>query len=173
VFADHLLEKAKSTLPIDTSVVKKKEKIVLQSNKSHSSISNSENNTPNEFDIPTITEMQENGNSSNNANNKNKRDKDLAELAEIQKKIYQAKRQLKNFDELDESEDEDFLNLKEDGDELDDFESKDTQPSITTNINKNKRVKSPVIFDKNSIQNVQSDIKNRLVAIKITKDVNQ
>ncbi|XP_055375127.1 zinc finger CCCH domain-containing protein 14 [Condylostylus longicornis] len=154
VFADHLLEKAKSTLPIDTSIVKKREKPVSHSMKSHSSKSNSENNTPNEFDIPTITEIQEN----NNANNvSKKREQDLAELAEIQKKIYQAKRQLKNFDELDESEDEDFLNLKEDGDEFDDFENKETHPNM--NLNKNKKRKSPVVFERDTEN--ESDIKNK------------
>lgn len=134
VFVDHLLQKTKQTFPIDTSTVKTKEE-----NSEISTYQNqSNNNETDSFDIPTISEI-----GANCFSVQSSRERDIAELKDIQKKIYQAKKQLKNFDEHDESEDEDFLNIKEDGEEFDDDVNK------FNNIKKNQ-VKSPIVFEKSA-----------------------
>ncbi|XP_011190371.1 zinc finger CCCH domain-containing protein 13 [Zeugodacus cucurbitae] len=79
------------------------------------------------------------------------REKDLAELAEIQKKIYAAKKHLRQLGELDDnSDDEDFINLKEDGteEEVENLSPKAVEklPQTPTEQRTNKR-RSPIIFD--------------------------
>lgn len=62
------------------------------------------------------------------------REKDLAELAEIQKKIYAAKKHLRQLGELeDNSDDDDFINLKEDGTEE---EVENLSPKAMETVNK-------------------------------------
>lgn len=88
VFADHLIQKAKKVIEPPLSV-KKAEKMTGASNDG--------------FDIPTISEIAKKAVGAVVCR------KEITELAELQKKIDQAKRQLRHM--TDESEDEDFLNL--------------------------------------------------------------
>lgn len=86
VFADHLIQQAKKVIEPPLSVKK------------------AERNGPNDgFDIPTISEIAKKAVGAVVCR------KEITELAELQKKIDQAKRQLRHL--TDESEDEDFINL--------------------------------------------------------------
>lgn len=93
VFADHLIQKAKKVIEPPESV-KKAER-------------NGGSNDDN-FDIPTISEMTSKPMTAVATVCR----KEITELAELQKKIDQAKRQLRHMAE--ESEDEDFINLRTD-----------------------------------------------------------
>lgn len=88
VFADHLIQKARKVIEPPLSV-KKAEK--------------SAGTTNDGFDIPTISEIAKKAVGAVVCR------KEITELAELQKKIDQAKRQLRHM--ADESEDEDFINL--------------------------------------------------------------
>lgn len=88
VFADHLIQKAKTVIEPPLSV-KKAER--------------NGGTTNDGFDIPTISEIAK------KAVGAVVRRKEITELAELQKKIDQAKRQLRHMTE--ESDDEDFINL--------------------------------------------------------------
>lgn len=88
VFADHLIQKAKQVIEPPLSV-KKAER--------------NGGTTNDGFDIPTISEIAKKAVGAVVCR------KEITELAELQKKIDQAKRQLRHM--TDESEDEDFLNL--------------------------------------------------------------
>lgn len=86
VFADHLIQQAKKVIEPPLSVKK------------------AERNGPTDgFDIPTISEIAKKAVGAVVCR------KEITELAELQKKIDQAKRQLRHM--ADESEDEDFINL--------------------------------------------------------------
>lgn len=86
VFADHLIQQARKVIEPPLSVKK------------------AERNGPNDgFDIPTISEIAKKAVGAVVCR------KEITELAELQKKIDQAKRQLRHM--TDESEDEDFINL--------------------------------------------------------------
>lgn len=102
VFADHLMQRAKETLgePIVTKT--KSESVVTKSRY--------EDGTNDDFDIPTISEIAK------NAVEKVVCRKEFTELEELQKKINQAKRQLRQI--TDESEDDDFINLRADNHDL-------------------------------------------------------
>ncbi|XP_055695439.1 zinc finger CCCH domain-containing protein 14 [Lutzomyia longipalpis] len=135
VFANQLIQKAKKTLATEATVnVKKREKTPPE-------VSQSEKRTPeNDFDIPTITQI------STNTVEQTRR-KELLELEEIQKKIYQAKRQLRNLTS-DESEDEDFINLKADGEEFDEPDMRQTESIVDSTRNQSTfRNPSPIVFD--------------------------
>lgn len=94
VFADHLIQQAKKVIEPPLSVKK------------------AERNGPNDgFDIPTISEIAKKAVGAVVCR------KEITELAELQKKIDQAKRQLRSY--TDESEDEDFINLGTDKMDLD------------------------------------------------------
>lgn len=120
VFADHLIQKAKTGLMLENAVAvkTKSEQLAKDSNEKTSS---------DDFDIPTITEIAE------NEVVKVNRRKELNDLAELQKQINKAKRHLRSLNS-DESEDEDFVNI-EDDDDLDDDDDdvvrKRTQNSIS------------------------------------------
>lgn len=88
VFADHLIQKARQVIEPPLSV-KKAEKTVGTTNDG--------------FDIPTISEIAKKAVGAVVCR------KEITELAELQKKIDQAKRQLRHM--ADESEDDDFINL--------------------------------------------------------------
>lgn len=105
VFAEHLIQKARTTMSLDK--VKTKDE--------------SDVGKTDDFDIPTISEIAETAVISHN------RRKDLSALADLQKKINQAKRQLRTFGSADESEDEDFINIKDD-DDLGDAEEDSGSP---------------------------------------------
>lgn len=124
VVADHLLQKAKKTMEEESAIQVKGGK------KENKDITD-------QFDIPTITEI-----SAERGENRIPNQKELAELEELQKKIDQAKRQLKAI-ASDESEDEDFLNIKEDAEEFDD--------DINDKANKRNKAKSPIVFTSNQI----------------------
>lgn len=101
VFADHLMRKAKETAS---------EPIVMKA-KSEINVSKSGyDEMNNDFDIPTISEIAK------NAVEKVVCRKEFTELEELQKKINQAKRQLRQI--TDESEDDDFINLRPDKHDL-------------------------------------------------------
>lgn len=135
VFAGDLLEKAKKTFEIDANAVHKDKK---QENESLS-----QNEETSDFNIPTISEMS----TQPIVDSTETREKDLAELADIQKKIYAAKKQLKILDDVDESEDEDFLNIKEDAEE--EGEEFEENNESTREKKKQTKAKSPIIFDRN------------------------
>lgn len=103
VFADHLMQKAKETLG-EPIVMKTKSELNF-GKPSHDDGRN------NDFDIPTISEIAK------DAVEKVVCRKELTELEELQKKINQAKRQLRQI--TDESEDDDFINLRADKHDLD------------------------------------------------------
>lgn len=110
-----------------------------------------------EFDIPTISEIS----STTGVNSltevgkttslvSGNREKDLAELAEIQKKIYAAKKQLRQIGELDD-DDEDFLNLRDEDSREEFNEAGDLvrKSSISPVINASKqKEKSPIVFER-------------------------
>lgn len=109
VFADHLIKKARTTISLEQSltVKGKKEQSDLAA---VSEAAASQNKSVDDFDIPTISEIAE------SAAVKVNRRKEISALADLQRKINQAKRQLKAMNS-DESEDEDFINIKDDGEE--------------------------------------------------------
>lgn len=120
VFADHLIQKAKKTFSeVDSVSVKKKEEA------EKNVVSDPKKKTTDEFDIPTITEIAK------NAVGEVVRRKEITELAELQKKINEAKKQLRHMTS-EESEDEDFINLKADGEELEN----DNSATSTSQIRK-------------------------------------
>ncbi|XP_037950726.1 zinc finger CCCH domain-containing protein 14 [Teleopsis dalmanni] len=138
VFAEEFLQKAKKTTEesADTLTAIKKSK-----NKNNDDLATSSNHTQktNEFDIPTISEISSTTESGNRS-----REDDLAELAKIQQQIYIAKKQLKQSGELDknlESEDEDFLNLKDEDGSGDEFAESEDLPQKST------RQTSPIVFE--------------------------
>lgn len=98
VFADHLIQKAKTNLMLENSVnIKTKSEQLTK------------DMTSDDFDIPTITEIAE------NEVVKVNRRKELSDLAELQKQINKAKRHLRTLNS-EESEDEDFVNIEDDDD---------------------------------------------------------
>lgn len=109
VFANQLIQRAKKTLEIEGSVPKKDMREMTPPLRD-----NSDSQKGNEFDIPTISEIA--GQSA-----LQKHQKELSELEEIQQKIKQAKKQLRSMGS-DESEDEDFLNIKANDDDLENIE---------------------------------------------------
>lgn len=100
VFADVVMQKARKTLG-DTAAAALKTK---------AEPSKAPDGT-NDFDIPTISEIAK------DAVTKSTQRKEITELAELQKKINEAKRQLRHM--TDESEDEDFINIRADNNDLD------------------------------------------------------
>lgn len=109
VFANQLIQHAKKTMDVEGNVAKKDPRETTPPIRD-----NSNSRTGNEFDIPTISEIA--GQSA-----LSKHQKELSELEEIQQKIKQAKKQLRSMGS-DESEDEDFLNIKANDDDLENIE---------------------------------------------------
>ncbi|EAT36835.1 AAEL011111-PA, partial [Aedes aegypti] len=109
VFANQLIQHAKKTMDVEGNVTKKDPRETTPPIRD-----NSNSRTGNEFDIPTISEIA--GQSA-----LSKHQKELSELEEIQQKIKQAKKQLRSMGS-DESEDEDFLNIKANDDDLENIE---------------------------------------------------
>ncbi|XP_062562179.1 zinc finger CCCH domain-containing protein 14 isoform X2 [Armigeres subalbatus] len=109
VFANQFIQHAKKTMDVENNVSKKAPR---ESTPPMRDSSNSR--TGNEFDIPTISEIA--GQSA-----MSKHQKELSELEEIQQKIKQAKKQLRSMGS-DESEDEDFLNIKANDEDLENIE---------------------------------------------------
>lgn len=102
VFADHLIQKAKTTFD---------EPILMKTKSEHNVAKSSyDDDTNDNFDIPTISEIAK------SAVEKVVCRKEFTELEELQKKINQAKRQLRQI--TDESEDDDFINLRADKHDL-------------------------------------------------------
>lgn len=105
------------------------------------------------FDIPTISEISSTTHTETTKETpviSGNREKDLAELAEIQKKIYAAKKQLKQIGEIDD-DDEDFLNLRDEDSREEFNEAGDLvrKPSVTPPQNTQKhKEKSPIVFDR-------------------------
>lgn len=106
VFANQYIQQAKKTLEIADSAPKK----------DPAQLTPPLRDSPrrNEFDIPTISEIA-------GQTALQKHQKELSELEEIQQKIKQAKKQLKEMGS-DESEDEDFLNIKANDEDLENIE---------------------------------------------------
>ncbi|XP_055905994.1 zinc finger CCCH domain-containing protein 14 [Eupeodes corollae] len=141
VFAGELLEKAKKSFEVDANAVSKDKK---QENESHGP-----KDSTDDFNIPTISEMSSTRQS---VVTNETREKDLAELADIQKKIFAAKKQLKILDDVDESEDEDFLNIKEDGEEFEE------SSEMAREKKKQSKAKSPIVFDRNQQEEINSPV---------------
>lgn len=99
VFADVVMQKARKSLGNTTVTVKTKAEGTKAADGT------------NEFDIPTISEIAK------DAVNKSNQRKEFTELEELQKKINEAKRQLRQI--TDESEDEDFINIRDDNNDID------------------------------------------------------
>lgn len=132
VFAEHLIQKARSTMSVDK--VKTKDECDV--------------GKIDDFDIPTISEMTESVVITNN------RRKDLSTLADLQKKINQAKRQLRTFGSADdESEDEDFINIKDDDDLGDADEDNSGSPKNNTAVDKQhkKPQRIPITFQEETL----------------------
>uniref|UniRef100_A0A1Q3EZS6 Zinc finger CCCH domain-containing protein 14 n=1 Tax=Culex tarsalis TaxID=7177 RepID=A0A1Q3EZS6_CULTA len=106
VFANQYIQQAKKTLEITDSAPKKDPGQLTPPLRESSP-------RRNDFDIPTISEIA--GQSA-----LQKHQKELSELEEIQQKIKQAKKQLKEMGS--ESEDEDFLNIKANDEDLENIE---------------------------------------------------
>lgn len=107
VFADVVMQKARKALG-ETAAISIKTKIETTKTTSDGT---------NEFDIPTISEIAK------DAVTKSTQRKEITELQELQKKINEAKRQLRQM--TDESEDEDFINIRDDNNDLDNDFRKD------------------------------------------------
>ncbi|XP_061399548.1 zinc finger CCCH domain-containing protein 14 [Musca vetustissima] len=159
IFAEELLEKAKhdisATTDIAQNIKKHKHKPALEEDDSNSEIPRETQ----DFDIPTISEISSTTGAVTAKTSEKEpkiisgnREKDLAELAEIQKKIYAAKKQLKQIGELDDDEyDEDFITLRDDESRETFSEPVDSQRTPPTNSQRTK-VKSPIVFDKDDKQ---------------------
>lgn len=144
VFANHLLQ----------TVSKQTDQVTKSENSESNSKSNRTSNN-NDFDIPTITEISGN---TTNAIDQESRKKDLEELEILQKRINLAKRQLRTMGS-EESEDEDFLKIKDD-DLYEELEDKNENNNAEKN-RRNFRNPSPIIFDsKNSRNTSKNDRRN-------------
>ncbi|XP_030376239.1 zinc finger CCCH domain-containing protein 14 isoform X2 [Scaptodrosophila lebanonensis] len=159
VFAEELLEKAKKTLDVDTDLKdeilqKKKKRKSCDEQLHHMAGASEEGSTKQDFDIPTMSEISSttaaSKDNTDGAISSGNREKDLAELAEIQRKIYAAKKHLRKIgeleadEEIDDDEDEDFINLNEQEESVgnDDEESQKSTQETT------RKVRSPIIFKK-------------------------
>ncbi|XP_058450773.1 zinc finger CCCH domain-containing protein 14 [Malaya genurostris] len=109
VFANQFIQQAKKSLDIDGSAPKEDSSEMTPPLRE-----NCNSQTENEFDIPTISEIA-------GQTALQKHQKELCELEEIQQRIKQAKKQLKAMGS-DESEDEDFLNIKANDEDLENIE---------------------------------------------------
>uniref|UniRef100_A0A1A9WF47 Zinc finger CCCH domain-containing protein 14 n=1 Tax=Glossina brevipalpis TaxID=37001 RepID=A0A1A9WF47_9MUSC len=174
IFAEELLEKAKQNLDLQAdatlNIKKTKGRKTPEESVDNSSTLEQAGKVTNEFDIPTISEISSTTCGGNSAapvggsnvkevnSSGNSREKDLAELAEIQKKIYAAKKQLKQLGELD--EDEDFLNLRDDDSREAFNEAGDLvrKASVTPPPIQQSKKKSPIVFDRNSSEKHDQDV---------------
>lgn len=100
VFADHLIQRAKTSLLLENSISVKTKSEQLTKDLAEKK---------DDFDIPTISEIAE------NEVVKVNRRKELSDLAELQKQINKAKRHLRSLNS-EESDDEDFVNIEDDDD---------------------------------------------------------
>ncbi|XP_005186210.1 zinc finger CCCH domain-containing protein 14 [Musca domestica] len=157
IFAEELLEKAKHEISATTDIAQNIKKHKNKSALEEEDISSEMPNETQDFDIPTISEISSTTGATNTKTNEREkepkiisgnREKDLAELAEIQKKIYAAKKQLKQIGELDDDEyDEDFITLRDDESRETFSEPADSQRTPPANSQRSK-VKSPIVFEK-------------------------
>lgn len=120
VFADHLMQKVRTNAEKTIVVKGKKEPISADMAAAASALVDGEENAgggggaaKDDFDIPTISEIAENAVVTVN------RRKEISALADLQRRINQAKRQLKALGtaEDDESADEDCIDIKDDAEE--------------------------------------------------------
>ncbi|XP_013099118.2 zinc finger CCCH domain-containing protein 14 [Stomoxys calcitrans] len=165
MFAEELLEKAKQNISATADIAQniKKGKIKAAVEEDADTSSEQANETQ-DFDIPTISEISSTTGANIMKPSKEtpiisgNREKDLAELAEIQKKIYAAKRQLKQIGELDDDEyDEDFITIREDESREAFNETVDMQTTPPAKTQRTK-VKSPIVFEKEeTIKNKEAD----------------
>ncbi|KAM8705690.1 hypothetical protein ACLKA7_010054 [Drosophila subpalustris] len=165
VFAEELLEKAKKTLDVDTSL---KDELILKKKKRKSTNDVEQPQTqppaaaeeaPRDVDMPTMAEI-----SSTTTTTSGNREKDMAELAEIQRKIYAAKQHLRQIGELDDDSDEDEEeneneNENEDVQHVEDVLSLNEQDETVGPNSKSKagadncglstrKAKSPIVFNR-------------------------
>lgn len=118
VFADHLMQKAKTGLMMENAVN-------VKTKSEHLAKESGDKKSSDDFDIPTISEIAE------NEVVKVNRRKELKDLAELQIQINKAKRHLRTLNS-EESEDEDFVKIEDDddlGEDDDDFSSKRRYPN--------------------------------------------
>lgn len=154
VFADHLIQRAKKSLK-EVEVKKKEEPIEAMTESS--AIKKSSDG----FDIPTITEIAKNAVTEVN------RRKEITELAELQRKIDEAKKQLRHMAPDESEDDEDFLNLRADGDDIEessenvpDLASKAAQTVEPTTLNDKERPKRvSITFGSDRIRDRSDDRK--------------
>ncbi|XP_065095042.1 zinc finger CCCH domain-containing protein 13 [Ochlerotatus camptorhynchus] len=132
VFANQFIQNAKKTMDVEGNAPKKDPRVMTPPLQDNSS-----SRTGNEFDIPTISEIA--GQSA-----MTKHQKELSELEEIQQKIKQAKKQLRSMGS-DESEDEDFLNIKANDDDLENIEDGGSAAAVAK---KKEKRKAPVEVEK-------------------------
>lgn len=173
-FAEELLEKAKqdinTTAEISQNIKKGKNKTVAE-NSDEDGSSDVDKETQ-DFDIPTISEISSTTEAVSGKAAKDtvepsgNREKDLAELAEIQKKIYAAKKQLKQIGELEEDDeyDEDFITIGDDESREAFSESRGKSPATPPTQKQRKRVKSPIVFDHDDKVKAKSDDDNSINA---------
>lgn len=144
VFAEELLEKAKKTLDVDSSLKDE----LLQKKKKRKSDEPSTEKAAQDFDIPTMSEISSTTTPNTTSGN---REKDMAELAEIQRKIYAAKQHLRKIGELGDESDEDRNenDLDEPPVTEEPSESPVERAEVATDSNLNsKKAKSPIVFNK-------------------------
>lgn len=151
VFADHLMQKAKQTLD-EQVVLKTKPELTVGTS------SFVEDATIDEFDIPTISEIAK------NAAEKVVCRKEFSELEELQKKINQAKRQLRQI--TDESEDDDFINLRADKHDLETAYPNEEASGESINSVDSKSTKTS-IYDTAKLEAI-----NEPIAFRNTKELN-
>lgn len=135
VFAGHLMQKAKKIIEPPLSV-KKAER-------------NGAGTTGDGFDIPTISEIAKKAVGAVVCR------KEITELAELQKKIDQAKRQLRHM--ADESEDEDFLNLGADKMDFDAELSNNSKELATGNKSKSSETVTSKAHEAKTHQKITFD----------------
>lgn len=145
VFADQLIQKAKKSMAETTSLKKEEPMDVVSQVVTASKPDDG-------FDIPTISEIAE------IAVGQVVRRKELTELEELQKKINLAKRQLRAMGS-EESEDEDFLNIKADGEEFEDNENNEKEKNRKKITGRNP---SPIVFNKLSLAEANHSPENKV-----------
>ena len=143
VFAEELLEKAKKSFDVsaDAAAAIKKGKTFKKISATTTQIQ-MELEKESDFDIPTISEISSTTEVAITTGSGDSRAKDLAELAAIQKKIYAAKKHLKEIGQLPDAvefaannnneEEDEFLNLNNDG-SADGFNDDDDRMVNSTN----------------------------------------
>lgn len=140
VFTDHVMQKAKETLNVPLATKPKSELNIKKPPPNDAA--------NNDFDIPTISEIAK------NAVEHVVRRKEVTELEDLQKKINQAKRQLRQM--TDESEDDDCINLRPDKRDLEVIEAAEEASNESEKRAFSRSVKKIISFNQPSEPETES-----------------